>query len=375
MYESVEALAYELEAAGRRATGASRDTMTSAYQRGMAQLGGTAAGERLGEWVRSAGGVASQVPFLSWQADLVAARHGTDELVRQVKQLPVTDPRAGVVAIQLVEALDAVRRERLAIRAVTALANPMSVATSTLVMAAGRLGHVDQARPLLVRRAHTIAARQRGGVEERFVAAHVLARAYLAGGKPHHSLRFAVDAAQLARQAADESSDAVDRAPTARERLRAGAGTGVLGALTTARQVATDLLVPTYEHLPAAERWRRRCGAALVTAAWAHLALGQSDRAVDAASTAVRLGHSMGYTPQAAALPATGVSVRRRQDLLKLVEGVDRREYTGTRRGDSGTALNLTALQAKKAVGLVRRRKRRWPDTGPGRSTKVQTGE
>ena len=105
----------------------------------------------------------------------MAARHGTDELVRQVKQLPVTDPRAGVVAIQLVEALDAVRRERLAIRAVTALANPMTLATSTLVMAAGRLGHVDQARPLLVRRAHTIAARQRGGVEERFVAAHVLA--------------------------------------------------------------------------------------------------------------------------------------------------------------------------------------------------------
>ncbi len=298
MYESVEALAYELEAAGRRATGASRDTMTSAYQQGMARLGATAAGERLGEWVRSAGGVASQVPLLSWQADLVAARHGIDELVRQVKQLPVTDPRAGVVAIQLVEALDAVRRERLAIRAAMAFANPVSVATSTLVLTAGRLGHVDRARPLLVRRAHAIAARQRGGVEERFVAAHVLARAYLAGGKPQHSLRFAVDAAQLARRAADESSDAVDQPATARERLRAGAGAGVLGALMTAKQVAADLLVPTYEHLPATERWRRRCGAALVTAAWAHLALGQSDRAVDAASTAVRLGHSMGHSPR-----------------------------------------------------------------------------
>ena len=213
--------------------------------------------------MRSGGSVASQAPFLSWQSDLVAARHGIDELLRQVKQLPVTDPWAGAVAIQLVEALDAVRRERLAIRAATAFVNPMSVATATLVMAVGRLGHVDRARALLVRRAHAIAARQRGGIEERYVAAHVLARAYLAGGKPQHGLRFAVDAAQLARRAADESATALDPPPTARERLRTGAGIGVMGALTTARQAAADLFVPTYEQLPLAERWRRRCGAAL----------------------------------------------------------------------------------------------------------------
>jgi hypothetical protein len=358
VYESVEALAYELEAAGRRVTGTSRDTMTSAYQRGMARLGATAAGERVGEWVRSAGGLASQVPLLSWQADLVAARHGVDRLVCQVQQLPVTDLRAGLVAIQLVEALDNVRRERLAIRAATALVNPSSVATSTLMLTAGRLGHVDRTRTLLVRRAHSLAGRQRGGVEERFVAAHVLARAYLAGGKPEHSLRFAVDAAQLARRAVDELAGSVDPVPTARQRLRVGAGTGVLGALTTAKQVAADLLAPTYEQFPPAEQWRRRCGAALVTAAWAHLTLGQPDMALDAAAAAVRLGQSMGYVPQAAALPASGLSVRRRQDLLRLVQGVDRREYTGVSNGDGGTVLNLTALQAKKTVGLVRRRKR-----------------
>ena len=356
MYESVEALAYELEAAGRRATGTSRDSMSSAYRDGMARLSATAAGERLGEWVRSAGGVASQVPVLSWQSDLVAARHGVDVLARQVKQLPATDPRAGTAAIQLVEALDAVRRERLAIRAATAFVNPVGVATSTLMLTAGKLGQVDRVRPLLVRRAHSLAARRRDGVEDRFAAAHVLARAYLAGGKPRHSLRFAVDAAQLARRVADDAATAVDPRPTARERLRSS--TSVRGALMTAKQAATDLVAPTYEQLPPAEQWRRRCGAALVTAAWAHLALGHADRALDAASTAVRLGQSMGYVPQAAALPATGVSVRRRQDLLRLVEGVDRREYTGTGRGDGGTALNLTALQARKAVGLVRRRRR-----------------
>lgn len=353
MYLAVEALAFELEAAGRRAGGA-RDATAGAYRRGMDRLGSTAAGERLGEWVRSAGGLASQVPLLSWQADLVAARHGIDRLVRQVRELPVDDPRAALVAIQLVEALDAAGRERLAIRAAMALATPTGAATSALALTAGRLGHVDRTRTVLVRRAHTLAAQGRESPDDRFVAAHVLARAYLAGGTPRHALRFAVDAAQLARREADESS-AGAAPPTARERLRVGVG--VRGALTAARQVAGDLMAPTYEQLPPAERWRRRCGAALVTASWAHLALDESDRALDAASTAVRLGQSTGYLVQAAALPASGLSVRRRLDLLRLVEGVDRREYAGASPGDGGTALNLTALQARKAVGLVRRRR------------------
>ena len=352
MYLAVEALAFELEAAGRRAGGA-RDATACAYRRGMDRLGSTAAGERLGEWVRSAGGLASQVPLLSWQADLVAARHGIDRLVRQVRELPVGDPRAALVAIQLVEALDAAGRERLAIRAAMALATPTGAATSAIALTAGRLGHVDRTRTVLVRRAHTHAAPRRESADDRFVAAHVLARSYLAGGRLRHALRFAVDAAQLARREADESSAAAP--PTARDRLRAGGGGR--GALPAARQAATDLLAPTYEQLPPAERWRRRCGAALVTASWAHLALGESDRALDAASTAVRLGQSTGYLVQAAALPASGLSVRRRLDLLRLVEGVDRREYAGVSHGDGGTALNLTTLQARKAVGLVRRRR------------------
>ena len=352
MYEWVEALAYELEAAGRPAAASQREKLADSYVRGMARLGGTKAGESLGEWVRSFGAVVSQVPVLSWQADLVAARQGTDHLMRQVKLLPADDPQAGIAAIQVVEALDAVRRERLAIRAAMLLVNPVSTTAAVALNTAGQIGKADLARPRLLRRGHAIAARNHGA-DAQFFDVHALARAYLAGGKPKHALRFAVDAAQLARRAANAAPTAQVGRSSVLTQLRSGAGEGVVGAVGAARQAAREALAPTYSQFPPAEQWRRRCGAALVTASWAHLAMNQRDRASEAAAAAVRLGNTMGYVPQAAALPATGSSARQRLELLRKVDGCDRREYSGTARGDGGTAWNLTSLQTKKAVKLA----------------------
>lgn len=357
MYEWVEALAYELEAAGRPAAASQREKMADSYVRGMARLGGTKAGESLGEWVRSFGAVVSQVPVLSWQADLVAARQGTDHLMRQVKLLPADDPQAGIAAIQVVEALDAVRRERLAIRAAMLLVNPVGTTAAVALNTAGQLGKADLARPRLLRRGHAIAARNHGA-DAQFSDVHALARAYLAGGKPKHALRFAVDAAQVARRAANAAPTAQVGRSSVLTQLRGGAGEGVVGAVGAARQAAREALAPTYSQFAPAEQWRRRCGAALVTASWAHLAMNQRDRASEAAAAAVRLGNTMGYVPQAAALPATGSSARQRLELLRKVDGCDRREYSGTARGDGGTAWNLTSLQTKKAVKLGTRRSR-----------------
>ena len=354
MYEWIEALGYEVEAAARRAAGSRRESLSDAYDRGLAQLSGTVAGERLGQWVRSFGGAVSQVPILSWQADLVTARHGVDHLLGQVKQLPAEDPQAGLVTVQLVEALDDVRRERLAMRAATSLVNPVGTAVSVALVTAGQLSGADSARLRLIRRAHAIAAR-RCRTDPTFVDLHVLARAYLAAGKPHHAARFAVDAAHLARGAQGQAAPA-PASSSVFSRLRNGARDGIGGAVGVARQVAGEAVAPTYEQLAPAEQWRRRCGAALVTAAWAHLTLNELDKAAEAADAAVRLGNTMGYLPQAAALPATGLSAKQRLDRLRKVESRDRREYGGIARGDGGTAWHLTSLQANKAVRLVKRR-------------------
>lgn len=354
MYEWVEAFAYEIEAAGRRVSGSRRESMSDAYDRGLQRLSGTPAGERLGQWVRSFGSVVGKVPVLSWQADLVAARNGTNHLIRQVKELTPDDPRAALAAIQLVEAFDGMRRERLAIRAAMMIVNPVGGAATTALGAAAQLSPTEQTRPRVLRRGHALAARTHGP-DAPFADVHVLARAYLAGGKPRHAVRFAVDAAQAARRAAD-AAPCEASPPPAMSQLRRGASEGISGGLAAARRAAAEVLAPTYAQLPPVEQWRRRCGAALVTASWAHLALNQRERALEAAEAAVKLGNTMGYVPQAAALPATGASARRRLELLRKVEGCDRREYCGTARGDGGTAWNLTSLQTKKAAKLFRRR-------------------
>ena len=90
--------------------------------------------------------------------------------------------------------------------------DPVGAAASAALIAAGQLGHAELARPRLLRRGHAIAARNHGP-DARFTDVHALARAYLAGGKPKYAARFAVDAAQIARRAADTAATGLERLP------------------------------------------------------------------------------------------------------------------------------------------------------------------
>lgn len=340
MYEWIEALAYEIEAAGRRAADGRRQSITEAYERGIAHLSATSAGERLAGWVQSFGSVAGQLPVVSWQADLIAARHGIDDLMRKLKEAQPEDPHAGMVAVQLVEALDDVRRERLALRAAVSLVNPAGSALSAAFVAAGRLSAAEPSRVRLLRRGHVLAS---GHYCENppYVVLHGLARAYLGAGKPGLALRFSVDAAHAARRGRAADGCPVPT-PSLLARLRTGAGAAV----------------HSYAELTPEERQRRRCGEALVTAAWAHLRLDQVQEAREAADAAVQLGNTMGNVTLAASLEATGLSVKQRLALLRKVEACDRREYCGTARGDAGTAWHMAAGQTRKAIRLMSRRSR-----------------
>lgn len=345
MYQWVEALGYEIRAAGRN-PGKRRTGLTEGYRRGAERLGATAGGARASEWVRSVGKVVSTLPVLTWQADTVTGRHGIHTLTGSVRTLAPTDPAAGVAAIRLAEGIDAVRIDRLALRSITMFVNPAGALLTTSALAVAELGAGENVQRTLVRRAHRIAA---CGVTRGwpFDDVHTLARVYLAADKPRHALQHAYRAAQVAKRAAES---APRETAGLRDKLTSG---GWRGAGDVLRRSASEAVAPTYASLSERAAWQRRCGAALVTAAWAHLRLGELDRSEEVARRAISLGNSLGHLPLAALLPATGGSVRARVTLIEKVEDRDRREYSGVSRGDAATVAHMTAGQGRKAARLV----------------------
>lgn len=352
LYTWIEALAFEIEAAGR-SVGGRTSKLGDLYERGFGKISDTEAGARLGGWVRQAGGALADIPVISWQGDLIAGRHGIDTLAGNVAALPIDDGRAGLAALQLAEAVRNMRRERLALRAAFVLVNPLSTAASTSLRAAGQLGATVSSHDRLVRRGHRIAAhRVTGGVEE-YVDQLTLARAYLAGEQPRRAITFARRALVTAMANAETASDSVPSAGSAMLAALRARDVGL--AARHGRAGAREMVAGTYASLSSRERWRRLAGTALVVAAWGHLELGEYARVDDAAAAAVTLGNTCGYLPQAAAVRPTAISVRERLRLLGMVEPRDRREYAGVARGDVATGYQLTRLQAGKTAQLMRR--------------------
>ncbi len=153
-------------------------------------VGGSSAGRTVARATRSVGKVVSKVPGMSALSDSVGIRHGVDILTIAVKENP-KDPE---LLLQLALALRRKSHDMKEVRAVKAVANPMSLVTSSGMRVAAGLDADPNAIPMeekLLRAAfkRTMAVRKVRPTDADNL--HLLARIYLAQGHTETARKLA----------------------------------------------------------------------------------------------------------------------------------------------------------------------------------------
>src|SRR3954471_11146429 len=112
MHEWIDVLRFEMEARLRSAgsvvaplASTNRSTV-AAYEKTLATVSQAPGASEVGNWARKLAAFAADVPFITWQADFIAARYSLDELVTAVRWRDPRSSGGALAAVQLAEALE-----------------------------------------------------------------------------------------------------------------------------------------------------------------------------------------------------------------------------------------------------------------------------